>query len=150
MDNKHVSAIINTLNEFLEDYDCEVKQDKEFAYYPAVSQITFALEVPTVFDETFMKFVTERHPDIKADVFLWSFLHEVGHHETEDDFDDDEWECYMRSIFSCNDDMEYYNLPIEAAATDWAADFMRTHSSETKILWEKLQPEILAYHKENF
>jgi len=43
--------------------------------------------------------------------------------------------------------MEYYNLPVEYAATAWAGNYMRTHVEEISTLWSKLQPAIMNFYK---
>ena len=144
---KEITAITEILNDFLKPFDCVSNFGETFGFYSISNTVEFALTVKDVHDKTFMDFVTKRYPDIRADIFLWSFLHEVGHHETENDFDDDEWENYMRAIFNCEDDMEYYHLSIECAATDWAGNYMRTHTDEVSALWKKLQPAIMNFYK---
>ena len=144
---KEVTAIIKILDDFLKPFDCESFFGEQFSFYPASNTVEFTFTVKEIHDKTFMDFVTKHYPDVHADIFLWSFLHEVGHRETEDDFDDDDWEDYMRAIFNCEDDMEYYNLPVEYAATAWAGNYMRTHVEEISTLWSKLQPAIMNFYK---
>lgn len=144
---KEIAAIAEILDSFLKPFDCISNFGEEFGFYTASNTVEFALTVKDKHESTFMEFVGKNFPDIHADIFLWSVLHELGHRETEDEFDDDEWEDYMRAIFNCDSDIEYYNLPIEYAATDWAANYMRTHTAEVATLWGKLQPAIINAYK---
>ena len=87
-----LNVISNILNDFLEPFECTAYADTDFAYYMQSNKISYALVITDKHEKTFMNFVTKLFPNIKADPFLWSFLHELGHHETADDFEDEEYE----------------------------------------------------------
>ena len=98
---------------------------------------------------SFLNFVEKLFPEIKADIFLWSFLHEVGHHETIDDFDDLEHQVYHHIVQRVEiSDEYYYNLPIEKAATEWAGEFMKNNVSEVQRLWNNIQPVLKRLYTE--
>ena len=143
-----LNNITDILNNFLEPFECYAVPASDFAYYIASNRITYALAVSDKHEKTFMNFVHDLFPDIKADVFLWGFLHELGHHETEDDFEDDDWKFYYSKLRQKFDnDYDYYNLPIERAATEWAGRYMINHTKEIKSLWNKLVPAIKNFCK---
>ena len=147
MTNNNLDKITNILNDFLKPFDCVAEPGTDFAYYPATSTIYFAFVVNDKFAESFLTFAKSLH-NVKADIFLWSFMHELGHHETEDEFDDEEEEMYRFRLSQKMTDEEYYNLPQEYAATDWAGAYMRTHEEEVSKLWETLTPAIKDFYKE--
>ena len=142
------SKIDNILNGFLEPFECTARLSTDFAYFNAENLITYSVAVASRCEDSFMTFVKDLFPEIDADIFLWSILHELGHHETEDDFDEDEWEDYMIKSTTVKTDMEYYNLPIERAATEWAGEFMLEHTDEITALWKELQAAIVEIYIE--
>ena len=146
--NNALQNITHLLNIFLEPFECTANLDTDFAYYSASNLITYTFVVADKHEKTFTDFTRTLFPQIEANIFLWSFLHELGHHETEDDFEDNEWEEYLNKIDFIKNDYEYYNLPIEYAATYWAGKYMINHKDEIKNLWDQLMPLIQSFYKE--
>ena len=148
----YIDTINKYLQEFLDrnEFDCEVALGRDFAYCYEKSLITYTLAIADKQGDSFLEFVKNLFPDIKADIFLWSFLHELGHHETLDDFEDIIHLVYHKIINSdiAMSDEYYYNLPIERAATEWAGNYMKENFSEVARLWQKVQPVINAIYKE--
>ena len=139
--------ITNIINNFLVPFDCVAEPGVDFAYYPGSNTITYSLVVINNFAESFTHFAESLHP-VKADIFLWSLFHELGHHETEDDFDEEDDEEYWKQVKQCNKDAEkYYRLPQEYAATDWAGEYMETHEAEVAQFWNELAPAIQEVYK---
>ena len=143
---------IDTLEEYLRDFlnrndiDCDICLGKDFAYLPMSNTIAYSLMVTDSSSDSFLTFVKKLFPEINADIFLWSFLHEIGHYETTDDFDEYEYEEYYFLINQEGLSNEfYYNLPIECAATIWAGEFMKNNTAEVQRLWNNIQPVIQAF-----
>lgn len=145
-----LDKITNILNSFLEPFECEAFAAGDFAYYSGSNTISYALLIADTHEKSFMNFTRDFFPAINADPFLWSFLHELGHHETEDEFEEEDFEDYMRINQNEISSEEYYTLPIEFAATQWAAEFMTDHTKEVETLWNKLKPEIKDFFTEAF
>ena len=143
---REAENINKILNDFLVPFDCEAKLGTDFAYYTDNSMITYSLLVPGKDGDDFVKYAESLFPGVKADVFLWSFLHELGHHETEDEFEDDEWEDYMRLTSMKISNKVYFELDIEYAATVWAGEYIQDHVEEIAELWSKLQPAIQGFY----
>lgn len=147
---KASKTITNILNDFLKDFDCEAHLGTDFEYFGGNNLIFYALATPQQQVDAFMDFATSLFPNVKADVFLWSFFHELGHNQTEDDFTDEEWEEYthtVKHLLPGKDDMTYFNLPQEYAATHWAGEYLTTHVEEVSALWNKLAPAIQNFYK---
>lgn len=73
--------------------------------------------------ESFYNNFVRRFPACRGfSLFLLSFMHELGHLETEWDMDDD---TEMRS--KVTEDEDYYNLHNEFIATQWAGEWIETH-----------------------
>lgn len=151
MFNYYVCLLEEYLQDFLKKYDvdCDLLLGNDFAYLPVSNTIAYSLLVSDSSSKSFLSFTKELFPEINADIFLWSFFHEVGHYETTDEFDDKEYEEYYFFINQEGlDDNFYYNLPIERAATIWAGEFMKNNAAEVKELWNNIQPIIqMAYKK---
>lgn len=145
---------IGILEEYLQDFlkrndiECNLLFGNSFAYLPFSNTIAYSLVVGDTSSKTFLSFTKNLFPEITADIFLWSFLHEVGHYETTDDFDEYEYEEYYFLINQEGlDDEFYYNLPIERAATIWAGEFMKNNTAEVQRLWNNIQPVIQAMYE---
>ena len=144
--NKELDKITNILNNFLKQFDCTAKPGTDFACYTDSNTITYALVIADKYEKTFMDFTKRLFPNIRADPFLWSTMHEIGHIETENDFDEEDEIAYINAIKTVTTDEEYYNIPQEYAATDWAGTFMETHEEEIKVFWNKLAPAIQNFY----
>lgn len=142
-----LSRITNILNEYLEKFDCNAEPDSNFAYISDTNSIHYALAVAEEHEKSFMEFLHKLFPEVNADIFLWSLFHEIGHNETEDDFTDEEEEEYREKACSNISNEEYYNLPMEYAASYWAGTYMKEHPKEVKNLWKKLQPAIKDFYE---
>lgn len=110
--------------------------DKEFAYYSEKEAISYTIFCYTT-DETFINAVNEKYNvDITNFSFIFSLLHEIGHHMTIDELteEDMENEIFARSIIPLLDDSErmeaYMNLTAEDLATSWAIDYIDSHIEE--------------------
>ena len=83
-------------------------------------------------DETFIDFINNKYnTDIAAWHFIFSLLHEVGHHVTfpvlsEDDL---KWEYVIR-MFGNPTNEEYFSLPAEDLANRWAINYIEKHPQE--------------------
>lgn len=163
---KGEERINNILNEFLKDYDCTAQLDTDFSYYHHKNLITYTFVCSNVFDVLFNNVINLLCPYVKCDLFLWSFFHELGHHETIDDISDmdyafcqDEKKRISQSLANLTREENekkydniantYFFLPDEIAATAWAIDFVTKNQHKVRQLWEKLQPAIMDFYKMN-
>ena len=147
---KGVAQLDKILDKFLEEFECTAELGPDFCCYTASNRIVYSLVVPERNSQTFMARVNRLYPDIHADEFLWSFLHEVGHIETIDDLDDDE--LYFSETQKKNENITnevYYELPDEFAATEWAANYMRAHADKVAAFWKEAQQAILDIYSLN-
>lgn len=93
--------------------------------------------------------------------FVLSFLHEIGHFYTIDDFDDEEEEIEQKkSLLIVNYDtdtdaeiaqknFDYWELPVEKAATDWAINFYNNHIPEMRNFYTKMMNAIVEFYSDN-
>ena len=157
MELKGVTVINNILNEFLEQFDCSADIGEDFCYWERTSEINYAFVVASNNDIWFKEFANSLMPNLNCDIFLLSLFHEIGHHETIDDIEDDVLrECWkikgelnQKKTFTKEDNFRYFNLPDEKAATEWGLQYMIDHKAEVADLWRKLQPAILNFYRLN-
>ena len=145
-----MDKLTNTLDKFLEEFECTSIVDADFYCLTASNVIAVSLVVSEKHSSTFMSRVNRLYPDIHADEFLWSFLHEVGHIETIDTLDDDE--LYFSETQKKNENITnevYYELPDEFAATEWAANYMRENTEKVAKFWSEVQSIIMNIYKIN-
>lgn len=145
-----IDKLTNTLDKFLEEFECTSIVDTDFYCLNASNIIAVALVVAEKHSSTFMSRVKKLYPDIHADEFLWSFLHEVGHIETLDLLDDDEiiYSELQKKNENITDEV-YYELPDEFAATDWAANYMRNNTEKVAKFWSEVQSAIMNIYQIN-
>ena len=161
---KKVSKINQVLNEFLAEFDAVCDMGSDFCYWNSESLIHYTLVISERQNTHFMDNFNKLAPDINCDVFLASFLHELGHHETLHMFDDaDEAYCrdYKEMLHSrlineipigeaeAEIYRQYFNLPDEYEATMWAIEYMRENADKVKELWEKIKVAIMDFYKAN-
>jgi hypothetical protein len=158
---KGISRIENILNEFLAPFECTAKLGNEFTYCSVDNIIEFTLVFPTQDDKDFLEFAHQLRPQVKADVFLISLMHELGHAETMDEWEDSEYfsmrdekdiisDSVTQFVISRSEaNFQYFNIPDEKRATEWGLDYMINHSQEISSLWHNLQPAILDFYRIN-
>lgn len=145
--------ITKVINKFLEPFELKSAAGTDFAYYYTDNIVEYTLVVSARMDRMFREFAETLGLIHKVDVFLLSLLHEVGHHETYDELDDADitYSADIKATLTTNDcDVEtYFNLPDEYAATEWAVNYINTHTAEVASLWQELQPAILQFYIDN-
>ena len=145
-----MDKLTNVLDKFLEEFECTSIVDTNFYCLVASNVIAVSLVVSEKNSSSFMSRVNRLYPDIHADEFLWSFLHEVGHIETINTLDDDE--LYFSKTQKKNENITnevYYELPDEFAATEWAANYMRENTEKVAKFWNEVQSVIMDIYKIN-
>lgn len=136
------------INDFTRKFNCRALPahllgDNEFYYYPAIETVAYVYKFSPRFkpDRDFMDSVKMHNPKVKLNHFMWALLHEVGHHMTEDTFDEEEKDRINKKrwrIMKTQAIHPYYRLPDEWAATEWAVTYANSHVEEVKNLWEKI------------
>ena len=134
-------------------FDAEADYGLDFCVDLDSNVITYTFVVPSAHDEKFFELCHQICPDIIAcDNFILSFFHEIGHIETEADFDEKDWEKYWRDCekYTADDGiMAYYTNPIELAATTWACEYIINHVEEVKEFRDGYVKLATKFFKEN-
>lgn len=154
------------VNNFLKEFGVKAKIGKSFCYYSEkeLIQISFTVPVNDTGANMFMMNFNHLAPDIKADTFLIALLHELGHHMTVDELTTEEEEESFKKRIEVNvinlkknstpeevarANYEYFNMPDEVAATNWAIDYIRNNTEKVAEFWNELQPAIMRCYKLN-
>lgn len=133
----------------------------DYAYYFDDAIVTFRLNI-TDSDEAFSKFVKERFNFEDDNIFMLSLLHEVGHHVTDDDINENiynfckqEKDRIESEIYNVDEDRwlelqyQYFNLPDEIMATQWAVDYIKKHPKKVRKMWKKCEKALHKFYAKN-
>ena len=123
------------LSSWLEKYgfDTVVEGVEEsFGYYYSRDSIVYALSIRESAIKSWGLLMEEMDCPFIINQFYTSFLHELGHAQTldllseeEEQFSNDEEIRLSQLDDLLQADYEYYHLPREIIATEWAINFMR-------------------------
>ena len=146
----------------LENFGIEkAKLSDTYSYcYPNV--ITYKL-TEVMEDEIFNQFVFERFGYEVKNTFIFSLLHEVGHHKANDNIVDDiydfcqqEKERIEEAIQTIDNydeikelEYQYFTLPDEIMATQWAVNFARNNALECDVMWENIKTALFKFYEKN-
>lgn len=152
-----VENIENILNKFLEPFECTAELGSDFSYWYSESLICFALAVTESNDIDFRDFCKELQPELHCDIFLLSFMHELGHHETLDEWEDEEYldmkiqkeRINKMKVSQKEKNFMYFNIPDERRATEWGLQYIIEHQTEMTLLWNELRQAIFSFYELN-
>ena len=145
-----ITAILNHVMRKINDDYTVICDSESYCDYDDMT-IAYYDGKRTYLDVFFYDYVYKNFHDIPqvSPLFL-SFLHEVGHAQTEDETIDD---TKNRNDFNRKDGQDdesflqgvlaYYQLHNEQLATNWAVDFLRDNSREC-MKWNKMIDRYLA------
>ncbi len=161
-----INEIDDILNDFLDNFEATAHFGSDFCCWIDRNEIEYTVIMPVEETMFFMERFNELAPDIHCDPFLASFFHELGHLCT-DHLVEDEDALYCRDIsteigkelsegketltFEERRELnrEYFDLPDEKMATEWAIEFMRNNTEVVSKLWEKLHYAIENFYLNN-
>ena len=157
---KRINRIINN---YLRKFGLKGILDTDYCAYLEDKTVGYALMVTDASDKYFIPFCESIDKEVKADTFILSIFHEIGHFMTWDNFTDREIEngflakdLIDAAINATEDDeviarenYNYFNLPEERAATEWGLNYIKTHAAEVGKFWAILKPAIMQFYKKN-
>ena len=134
-----------------------------FSYVFSTNVITFTIVEGTIEDNMFNNFIEDRFGYEVTNSFIMSLLHEIGHHMTDEDINDNIYEfCFnekkrideeMQSAETMEDaerlEYQYFNLPDEIMATQWAVNFAKKHPKKVRKMWKLLEPAFWEFYEVN-
>jgi hypothetical protein len=134
----------------------------EYSYIFEDESITFKLTEGTTEDEWFAEFIKERFGYEVKYPFVISLLHEVGHHKANDDIDGMVYDFCMAEKERINAEMQdadadrskalewqYFNLPDEIMATQWAVAYAKKHPKIVEKMWAEMAVALMDFYRVN-
>lgn len=120
-----MKQIINQLTAFCSanGFDVRILESDEFECDVDMN-IIYITTKPNKYDQRFVELCKEEYPELPTDdVFLLSFMHELGHIATVDEFTYKEWTHYERLKEKIKDDFDFYfYIENEFVATQWGCE----------------------------
>lgn len=123
---------------------------QEFAYYDNFEVITFTF---TRYEDDIdlINYIEKTYEveDLEPWYFIYSILHEIGHHMTLNQLTEEEYEeenIYRQLI---TDNEAYFNLKAERLANDWAINYLSEHFEDCWKLQRKCFAIIKHYLKKS-
>ena len=113
-------------------------------------------------DELFNDFVRERFDYEVENNFIISLLHEVGHAKANDNIKGDIYDFCLAEkerihnelMYSSGEEeralfYQYFSLPDEIMATQWAINYAETHPKKIKKMWKKCEKSLHEFYRIN-
>ena len=160
---KGYEKIDKLVNGFCEKFGCTAEIGAEFCYYHSDETVNYSLIVVDESDKAWKEYVKKKFNFRITNIFMFSLLHEIGHHFTMDKFSP----LYQRKenavvgkierdLAKSNDEildkelrLKYFDLPMEKSATKWAVKYYRTHRQAINSFYRKLEKEIHKFYELN-
>ena len=160
---KGIEKLTEILQKFVKKFGCDIEVGEEFSYYYDDALINYSLIIPVFSDKVWKEYVLKTFNYKIKNIFMFSLLHEIGHHMTYDLYTEkdckkeDETIKKIEKALACstsyatdkNLNLAYFNLPMEKTATKWAVRYYKTHSLEMELLWRKFKRELKKFYKIN-
>ena len=135
--------------------DISIICDDEWYYDHAKTAIAYTMSKDPIVEETFKEYCRNCGLLDDFDPFILSFFHELGHYETFDIVEDNEYEndyfckvaLNMKENRTREDYFAYYDLEMEWMATAWAIKYIQLHSDEVREL--ELEIDIIRYFEKS-
>ena len=125
------------INKFCKQFGVSAHKGKDWHAYP--NKIYYPKSEKKYNSVGFMELINAHYPDVRASEFTWSLLHEIGHAQTWNEFTKKEWKQYAKKAPHTHDLEEYYQIPQEKRATDWAYSYIKAHPKKIAKFEKKIQ-----------
>lgn len=160
---KGLELIDEIVNDFVAEFDCDAEFGSEFLYWHDDATIQYSLIIGDKTDVIWTEYVKSTFDYSIDNIFVFSLLHEVGHHYTMDLFTNEELIAERRKIKriekrlnqSNSDLMDegyyllYFDLPMEKIATEWAVNYAKENQKALNEFWNKLQNALFNFYEMN-
>ncbi|MEE3350403.1 MAG: hypothetical protein VZR09_10245 [Candidatus Gastranaerophilaceae bacterium] len=136
--------------------------EKDYAYYNNNCSIEYCLVDGTTEDKLFTEFLKERFDYTVKNIWIISIFHEIGHHMTMTyisdeilDFCDTEKDriaAIMETATAAESkklEFQYFNLPDEIMATQWAVNYIRSNPRSVEKIWDNIAKAMNKFYFEN-
>lgn len=134
-----------------------------YAYFADEGSVCFKLTEGTTEDKWFCEFIEERFDYTIENAFILSLLHEVGHHLANDEIDGaiyefctaekDRISAEMATAKTADEqkilEWQYFNLPDEIMATQWAVNYAKANPKAIKKMWKRIKKALFKFYDAN-
>lgn len=134
---KNTEKLENIVDRFVKsiDEDLMAFMGTDFSYFYATDKIEFTIIVAEKMNDWFLEFVNNTFGVDFNDCFIISLLHEVGHHFTLDEIEDNDFNYCMDVKATLTSETKeecftYFNLEDEWQATAWAVNYYLTNKEK--------------------
>jgi hypothetical protein len=163
---KGVKKLNKKVTKALSAFNVNAKMGEDFSYFWEKELVTFpVLEWNEFGSQCLVEFIKDRFDVKDVDPFTTFLLHEVGHHMANDEMEGavgqfcwDEKERIEKELADCaEDDLEaqkrlhyqYYNLPEEIMATQWAINFIKKNPKKANKILSDCKKAIYEFYEKN-
>lgn len=160
---KRTEKLDKMVTNFVKKFGCEAELGSEFCYWHGEDLINYSLVVPCDTDDFWKEFVYRTFNYKIENIFMFSLLHEVGHHFTMDNFSKKQRNAENRMTEEIESKLsistsktvdkglnfKYFNMPMEKVATKWAIRYYKKHRREINHFWHKFRKELKKFYQAN-
>jgi len=160
---KGVKKLDKKVSKFTEKFGCTAEMGSEFCYWKGEDLINYSLLVGLASDGLWREYVLKNFNYKIENIFMFSLLHEIGHHLTMDNFSKKMRNAEAKKVEKIeeklnesdseivfrNSNLEYFDLPMERVATKWAVNFSKKHRRFLKRFWKSFQKDLYAFYALN-
>ncbi len=152
-----INQITQALNSWLERNGFEVRvigDADDFCWWSIDNTIEYSVLASNKHLDFWSELLDELGLNYNIDPFYSSFLHEVGHSMTFEDFKEEELEEYYETLELMDEEPSsfaediiwvYFNLSIEITATKWMVNYINSHFEAVKNLVDTVRPLLITY-----
>ena len=116
-----------------------VREGSDYCYFYETHKLQWGMIVNPKMDADFGQFFYEYGVNNlkfdNVDIQVISFLHEVGHVMTIENFSEEEMLIDTMDKENLRDNFAYWSLPVELAANVWAINWINAHAGEYTVLY---------------
>ena len=154
--NKAISAVLAPFG------IAGAKLSDEYSYHYDTEKIYYKVTENAIEDIWFLEFIEERFGYKPKYPFVMSLLHEVGHHEANDEIEGALLDFCLMEKQRIAEEMEtaddeeskklewqYFNLPDEIMATAWAVNFSKNNPDMVEQMWTKMRKAFYKFYTAN-
>lgn len=152
-----LDELFDTITEILQDFcdresfDVTIGNDKEFYCYPNDREVYYSLIVNKRQNKWFMQNAFDKGLEYDCGDFILSFLHEIGHCETEElltrgqKISSTKRKKNLNGIYK-KDNFVYFGLVDEQMATEWAINYANANKEKLQKLATDVQKVLKKYY----
>lgn len=145
-----IAEINNYINNYVSEWGLTSQLDTDFAYDPVEDIVYWSVVVSEKNSEDFKEFFESLGCVVKADVFIYSLFHEIGHSQTLESLAEEDYNySWDRKADPEITNYEYFRLPNEIVASQWAVDYINNNAEEIEEFWNGLQPLLMKFYNKN-